>query len=566
MNSYAKLGSGVSTTLVIVCVALLHAPIACSQPSASSIAPAVNPSELVREAAPMLPPNPPTVTPTSTPDLGLESSAIPRRANDDHGDSIASSTAVLVGETVPGEIDADGDIDFFGFDAKKGWAYRIDVTHEKPLYGDRWLFDSNGFELDLRTRVLSSPWIWRARSDEKLYVALLGYFRYTGQYRLKISVHDAPDDHGDDLASSTSMRIGDKVYGELDAANDVDYFRLRTETGQAYRIIVDLRSLPFADVILRDSSGKVIVEDGLSKDDIGWSILWQAKRPENIYVSIRDGGDHVGWYTLTIEEFNHQDDHGDEIHSASEIEVGQRVTATLGTESDVDYFSFDAISGESYEIGMSAFLLQHYVVHLANSSGSLLAGHRHLELILWQATESETLFVRVTRYGTRSRTPGDYAVRVSRGQYEDDHGDLFAKATTVELGLDLCGFLAGAHDQDYFRFNAVAGKRYAIAFDDPLKSQTDDKSPPLPTIPLRGIPHWIFAAKILALDASGRELTEPETGETHLVIEPQNSGNHYLSVRSTGPMEQYRLKVSEIDQNEIFSNEIKAPEPRQCGR
>ena len=103
-------------------------------------------------------------------------------------------------------------------------------------------------------------------------------------------------------------------------------------------------------------------------------------------------------------------------------------------------------------------------------------------------------------------------------------------------------------------------------FEDPLKSQTDDKSPPLPTFPLRGIPHWIFTAKILALDASGRELTEPETGETHLVIEPQNSGNHYLSVRSTGPMEQYRLKVSEIDQNEIFSNEIKAPEPRQCGR
>ena len=62
---------------------------------------------------------------------------------------------------------------------------------------------------------------------------------------------DFSDEHGDDPASASEIRVGKAVQGKLDYMFDFDYFQFRAEQGEKYRVNVDHESLGFTSRLLK---------------------------------------------------------------------------------------------------------------------------------------------------------------------------------------------------------------------------------------------------------------------------------------------------------------------------
>ena len=108
---------------------------------------------------------------------------------DDHADALREATPVTVGEPAPGEINYDGDVDFFVFGGEQGELYQIDVTLGTLSDSVATLYDSDGFELDYNDDdgdTSASRIYWEAQSSGNHYVAVEGWSGI-GSYTLTIA-------------------------------------------------------------------------------------------------------------------------------------------------------------------------------------------------------------------------------------------------------------------------------------------------------------------------------------------------------------------------------------------
>ena len=118
---------------------------------------------------------------------------------DDHGDSEGDATAIGVGADVGGELEYDGDFDYFRFQAEAGWSYQIDVALGTLDDSIVELYDADGSFLDSSADyegTYASRLSWHATSSGEKYVFVGGYG--TGTYTLTVSHSTIVDDHGND--------------------------------------------------------------------------------------------------------------------------------------------------------------------------------------------------------------------------------------------------------------------------------------------------------------------------------------------------------------------------------
>ena len=129
---------------------------------------------------------------------------------DDHGDTLASATAVTFGDVVDGTIEDDFDFDYFGFEAVEGRTYRADVTSgtlkwfRHRLYGYDGAAPANWFgnEYGDDTGQLHRSTIeWVAPSSGQYYLAVDGHKENVGTYTLTII--EIESDPGDGTATSS---------------------------------------------------------------------------------------------------------------------------------------------------------------------------------------------------------------------------------------------------------------------------------------------------------------------------------------------------------------------------
>lgn len=120
---------------------------------------------------------------------------------DDHGDSKATATAILVGEVVDGIVDYDFDLDFFRLQAVAAQEYLVRIeTETRPFLVHVRLYASDGItptdELAIHYRSGSGTgggsYHWVAPSSGEYYFAAGGGFGLLGAYRLIIAESDSP--------------------------------------------------------------------------------------------------------------------------------------------------------------------------------------------------------------------------------------------------------------------------------------------------------------------------------------------------------------------------------------
>ena len=229
---------------------------------------------------------------------------------DDHGDSVEESTAVTVGEAVPGVLDYADDTDGFVFQAEEGVFYQIDValgTLSDSVVG---LFDADVQELaynDDHGDSLASRIIWAAPRSGAYYVAVEGYG--TGSYTLTVAVSDITDDHADSVEEATTVTVGEAVQGALDHTNDIDVFVFQAEEGVFYQIDVALGTLSDSVVGLYDADEQELAYNDDHGDSLASRIIWEATSSGEYYAAVE--GFDTGSYTLTVTVSDITDDHAD---------------------------------------------------------------------------------------------------------------------------------------------------------------------------------------------------------------------------------------------------------------
>ena len=243
---------------------------------------------------------------------------------DDYSADTSRTGSLTVGGSATGEIDDEGDEDWFAVTLEAGQTYRIDLeghwTGAGTLYRPylRGVHDAEGNLIDGTTNDNggareNSRMTFRADVGGIYYVAAGAYGDREGTYTLSVTdVTDGvpEDDYAADTSTTGSLTVGGSAMGKVDYEGDEDWFAVTLEAGQNYRI--DLKGSQAGagtlyDPYLRgvhDAEGNLL--DDTTNDSGGnfkYSLVYfKADVAGPYYVAAGARGDLEGTYTLSVEE------------------------------------------------------------------------------------------------------------------------------------------------------------------------------------------------------------------------------------------------------------------------
>jgi len=207
---------------------------------------------------------------------------------DDFGNTASTAGLITPGKVALGEIETTQDTDWFAVELKGGRTYRIDQegsstsagTLSDPLFIG--IYDANQVFIastgnDDGGQQLNSRTVFTAPVNGTYYLEAGAFSGRTGTYQLSIvDVEGAVDDYGITTSTAGTVVIGEIAKGEIESAEDRDWFAIELQGGRTYRI--DLEGRPTSAGTLPDplfygiydTAGELIL--GTANDDGGESL------------------------------------------------------------------------------------------------------------------------------------------------------------------------------------------------------------------------------------------------------------------------------------------------------
>ena len=379
---------------------------------------------------------------------------------DDHGDTRQTSTPLVFGATVSGEIGSQSDEDYFRLELTEAIEAVLVTTGnfltDLTLYNEfgSWLTSGDQY---IATSLDAGVYFLRVDSG--------GYYRLTGSYILEARLGPPdPDDHGDSRETATPLAIGASVSGEIgiedDGGNDLDYFRLDvTATTEAVLLTsgdLDTR------LVLYDEFGYWLT----SGDQY---IAYELE--SGVYFLRVSTSDNLGSYVVEVR--HRVDDHGDTRQSATRLAIGDSLAGEIEFRADEDFFRLDVT--QATEVLLSTTSDFESIYRLLDQFGDVVARQQDAYITyqldperypaIQTATGDHVAVRDVIAFGlepgayyivVRGESVGDfgsYVVEAHLGQ--DDHGNTAGTATPLILGGSQSAAIEFEGDADYFRLEVT---------------------------------------------------------------------------------------------------------------
>ena len=393
-------------------------------------------------------------------------------------DGVVGASRVVLGEAVEGTLDYDGDGDVFVFEAVEGELYEIEVDLGTLPDSVVTIADADGVVLDFNddrgNGSLGSRLVWRAPESGDSYVEVSGYGE--GSYSLRVGVIDVVDNSADGVVGATRVVLGEAVEGTLDDEGDGDVFVFEAVEGELYEIAVVLGTLP-ASFVGVDDAGWFVLGNNDDRGDgsLETLLMWRAPESGDFYVNVTSYDE--GSYTLRVGVSDIVDDYADGVVGASRVVLEEAVEGVLDYDGDDDYFVFEAVEGELYEIGVALGTLSDSMVSVFDEDGVELGWNDDrvdgslASLVVWKAPESGDFYVEVSGHGGNfyAEVPGygegSYRLTVVTSDIVDDYADGVDGAARLELEEAVVGVLDYPGDVDYFAFEAMEDELYELEVD-----------------------------------------------------------------------------------------------------
>ena len=376
---------------------------------------------------------------------------------DDFGDFPSAAHPIVPPVSLDAAIDFPTDVDWFALQPVAGTQYEIKVELDSLGDSTLELIDSDGqtqiaFNDDFAD-TLGSRLIWTADSDQTRYIVVEAFDDEAGAYRLSVEEFDAVDDHGNNAPFATPIMISETVGGEIEFAGDVDWFAFDAVAGQRLSIRTELESLVDSNLRLFDSNGSLISEnDDASFSELASALDWVAPTSGVNYVEVSSIGDGTGTYRLQVEEAAPI--------NAMPISVPARQTGQITESGDLQWYSFEAVNGTTYEIetilndSLTDSILRLFDANQVSIATDDDGGEDRASKIVWQADFTGTALIQVS--GFRENV-GSFELHVTSFF---DHADSPDQATPIDLESSVSGQIQDNSDVDWFSFQATAGLAY----------------------------------------------------------------------------------------------------------
>ena len=321
---------------------------------------------------------------------------------------------------------------------------------------------------------------WIARATTFLVLLAAGF--------VASDFRGAGDFHGDDEQTATSLGVGDTARGQIHHNNgfddyDIDWFNFPAEAGQSYVIALKAGTMSQLAVWIHDPDGSpsYIVDSSrlggarsvFDSDCFLFRCIWKthtfpwtasATGTHNFKISgLSTSGDVIfvtqGTYTISVTDF--ADDFPNQLRSATPIAVNSSIPGNIDVAGDQDWFTFEAVQGQTYEISAGGGSPNHsvQVVEWENWSPmytGLYLSRDHTSQFVWTAQDSKAHYVLVT--GIRNRT-GDYTLTLKK---RDDLDDRIQDARSLRLNERVAGELTFDDAADWYRLQVPQGQHPVI--------------------------------------------------------------------------------------------------------
>ena len=450
---------------------------------------------------------------------------------DDHGNTRASATPIMIGMPIDGEIDPGTDEDYFSIQVSSTDLNGIDfliltatTTGMTDTMGT--LYDSSGNELasdDNSGTGMNFELSSQIASAGTYYVRVAG--SDTGMYSLTVT--SIAGDHGNTRASATPVTSGAAITGNINPGTDPDYFSIEVtsvELSGRGPLLLKAATNGSLDTVghLYDSFGRELAMDD---DTFSGGNFWFSHRittAGTYYVRVTSKGMSTGMYGLTIT----LDDHGDLRAQATPVTVGTPIAGNIETPDDQDYFSIvvtstDLASADALELRAITTGSTDTTGYLYDSDGNQLAfdfdnGTDTNFEISYAITTAGTYYIEVIN---NYRNTGVYHVTVTTTA--GDHGNDRGSATPVRSGTAVTGNIGTGTDEDWFSIRVTHTYLVGIDF-----------------LVLRATTTGMTNTMGALYNSSGRELAADDDGGTGMNFDVSaritSTGTYYVKVSSSG--------------------------------
>lgn len=480
--------------------------------------------------------------------LAVTSAVLPP---DDAGNGPDTRARIAPGRAVGGNIEYEGDVDWYRLAVRTGNRYRITLngaddadTADGPL-GDPLLqvLDAEGNQLafnDDAEGTLNAALDFIPRSNGDVFIEARAYAdAYTGGYALNVTAERMPTDS---IANTTSTRgritLGESVNGNLDFPTDTDWYRVRLTAGESYRFTLNSDGETGFDPMVRlfDSAGQEVAMDDDGGEGLNSYLEFTAVTTGNYFVEARGFSEEaVGAYTLSAQR---GDIPADASTDAALGADGDYREGVLSPEGDRDWYRIELAEGQALRIHAESAqsndsLGDPYLV-LYGPDGAQIAedddgGQGLNAYIEYQAATAGAHYIEVRGYSESAS--GRYIVSVVPGEI----GQNIDTADYIQPNMEPRISTIGAPDDaDWFMVEMIEGRPYRI------NVEGTGESP--------------LADPYLALyNSEGEEVAADDDGGTglnpYLTYTSVTGGTYFIGVSSYGASGtgQYVLGVTDTD-------------------
>ncbi|MCL4714269.1 MAG: pre-peptidase C-terminal domain-containing protein [Hyphomonadaceae bacterium] len=396
---------------------------------------------------------------------------------DDAGNGPDTRARVQPGRAVSGNIEYEGDVDWYRLSARSGHRYRITLMGVESDAGELALgdpllrvLDADGNELAMNDddgRSLNSALDFFPRASGDVFVEARAYAdAYTGLYALNVTAERMPTDRiSSDRSTRGRIDLGQSIDGQLEFPTDTDWYRVRLTAGESYRFALNSSGdNPLSDPLLRvyDANGVEVAMDDDGGDGLNSYLEFTAPSSGAYFVEARGYSDNsVGGYTLSARAGDTPGDASTDLTLSADGDYREGVLSPAG---DRDWFRIDLAEGQALRIGVDTAqtmdgLGDPYLV-LYGPDGAEVArdddGGEGLNAFLeYQATAAGAHFAEVRGYSENAE--GRYVIGVLPGE-------IGASAETADWitpnGEGRTSIIGTPDDADWFMIELIEGRPY----------------------------------------------------------------------------------------------------------
>ncbi|QDE86566.1 hypothetical protein BHS07_36345 [Myxococcus xanthus] len=259
---------------------------------------------------------------------------------DEHGDTLATATAVTAGIPVPVTLQSREDVDVFSFTGVPGHVYTV-----RTEGAGRWsaqVVDANGVNV-----ALSDTDRLRARVElaGTYYLLVDGGDLWAHSFLLTL-VDAGVDDHGDSPQTATLITPGTPVSGLFETPQDTDAVVFQAEDRGIY--LASYAPSPNLSFNPRGAVGILDLGDGRHLFS-----AWNAAPVTMMFQPLNDAES----FSLLLEHVA-VDDYGDHSGTAHALTLPASVSGVVQTAIDADVFSVGLEAGRAYRLDLDAGALQ----------------------------------------------------------------------------------------------------------------------------------------------------------------------------------------------------------------